>query len=208
MILKPPRPIEGEIRRINWKEHITNIRLDAYLEKVEAQFKWDRAGDKAPFIFGGQPRPSLEQDEARAAAMGNLEKFELAALEKRMQLEDREIETVARISPNAAEIYGADIEAQRDQALHRASYEADNRIARGMHRWAQQERDRHPERQERAFARFGASSGIVPWDERPPTTPNEAKGGLKEHARRESVLEEARRHVARQRGLDQSKGLG
>lgn len=176
-----------------------NIRLREYLAKVDAQYEWDRfwQGDgTSPDISA---RPSLEKEERHAQAMGWGEEFELEAMTRRYELEDQEIKEVARVSPDAAAIYQSDIESLRDQALHRASYEFEHATIRSMKRWEQQERERYPERAERALARFGCWTLRTPWHERPPTMPEPAKGGFHEHAKRESALEQARQYVAVQR---------
>ncbi|XWN29332.1 MAG: hypothetical protein ROR55_17745 [Devosia sp.] len=187
-----------------------DTRLQQYLDKVEQQYEWDRFREQNAASSSAPERPSLEKEEKHAQAMGWGEKFELEAMSKRWELEQREIKEVARVSPNAAALYGSQISSQGWQALERFAKETDNGISRAMRRWEKQEQIRYPERGERALARFGASTRIrMPWEEPLQKTPPQAQGGFARHAKRESTLEKARQFTAQQQNQkDRSPGRG
>lgn len=192
MTLKTPSPIETRRAPLDRKEVVTEYRLTAYLEKIERQHEWDRKGFQAPLVFWPEGRPSVAKDEARAAAMGVLSRFQEAAMEKREGLEDREVKEVARVSPHAAASYERDLRDQRDMALGRAYDEANSRIDRAMRRWSKQDADRQPEREQNALGRLGVYS--EGGDGRLTVGTGEPSRGFKAHIERESVLQEARRH--------------
>lgn len=186
-------------------------RLSAFLDKVETLFKKRHA---EPLTYeasvNGGP-PSLAKDKARAHALGRGEEFELAALTHILELEDAEVKEVAKVSPLAAEAYERELDAQRGLALHRFGEEHDNAIRRAMRRWCRHDEETGPDRQERAYARLGCSTLIYPFDAGPPRMPDEANGGFREHARRESALGEARRRTDGQRSGAESRdqlGMG
>lgn len=190
MTLKTPPPIEPKRAPLDRNEAVTEYRLTAYLEKIERQHEWDRKGFQAPLVFWPEGRPSVAKDEARAEAMGVLSRFQEAAVEKREALEDRDVKEVARVSPHAAASYERDLRDQRDMAQGRAYEEFQHGVDRAMRRWATQDAERQPERKYRALERLGGH-GIRSSDRQQPVG---HAGGLKAHARRESALEEARRH--------------
>ena len=65
---------------------------------------------------------------------------------------------------------------------------------------SRQDQERGVDRRENALARLGCWAVRKPLDLSPPQMPKGAAGGFVEHARRESALAEARRHIAAQRG--------
>lgn len=177
-------------------------RLADYLEKVEAQFEWDRTHGNKPrrfFIERDEtpPRPDTSKDEARALALGRLSRFEQAAEWTRQHLIDQEIEQVRKISPDAAASYQNDVEYWRGMDEQRLREDKMSAVHRALQRWDKQEQGRKEERKDRAAMQLGRRG----WDAAPQDAAEARSaqdGGFARHAKRETALEKARQFTVQQ----------
>lgn len=174
-------------------------RLSDYLEKIQGQFKWDREHQHQPLSFFNQHddrprRPNTDIDEQRAKTMGKLPEFHHAAVKKRGELLEAEVDRVRTVSSRAASAYDSELSYWRGMDEYHIAEQAQSQRQRVFRRWREKDVERQQERL--ATVRDQVAAKDFPQVYASGRSMKQLNGGFNEHAKRETALEKARQYTA------------